>query len=128
MPDAPLLEVNMTHEAFVDSTGELARMDRYLHDLAWGLLLTLTGVIWLFPDSKVPPGTWLFGVAAILIGVNLVRRLNHIRVSALSMILGVIALIAALGEAWRTDLHLLPVCLIIIGLSLVAKPMLGKPA
>ena len=118
----------MTHETSMDFTESRARMDRYLHDTAWGLLLTLTGVIWLFPESKVPQGPWLFGVAAILLGINVVRRLNHIRVSTLSMILGVIALIAGLGEFWRTDLHLLPVCLIIIGLSLVAKPMLGKPA
>jgi high-affinity Fe2+/Pb2+ permease len=56
---------------------------------------------------QVPEGAWLFGVAAILIGVNVARYLRHIAVSGFSLVLGFLALLAALGQIWRVDLPLL---------------------
>lgn len=41
----------------------------------------LAVVVWLLPTASVPPGTWLFGVAAILIGINALRFLKHLTVS-----------------------------------------------
>ena len=32
-------------------------------------------MIWLVPAERVPEGAWLVGVAAILLGVNVVRYL-----------------------------------------------------
>ncbi len=74
-------------------------LDRRLHDIGWGLLLMLTGMIWLVPAERVPEGTWLLGVAALL---------------------------AAFSRIWRTDSPMLAICLLIIGASLVVKPLLTK--
>jgi len=41
-------------------------------------------------------------------------------------VLGFAALLAALSRIWRTDLPVLAICLLIIGASLVAKPLLTK--
>lgn len=101
-------------------------LDAILHDIGWGLLLMLTGVIWLLPADRVPEGAWLLGVAAILLGVNAVRYLKHIRVSGFSLVLGGVALLAAFSRIWRTDLPVLAICLLLIGASLVAKPFLTK--
>lgn len=101
-------------------------LDRRLHDIGWGLLLMLTGIIWLVPAERVPDGAWLLGVAAILLGVNAVRYLKHIRVSGFSLVLGVAALLAAFSRVWRTDLPVLAICLLVIGASLVARPLLTK--
>ena len=103
-----------------------ALLDRRLHDIGWGLLLMLTGMIWLVPAERVPEGAWLLGVAAILLGVNVVRHLKHIRVSGFSLVLGLAALLAAFSRIWRTDLPVLAICLLLIGASLVAKPLLTK--
>ena len=102
------------------------RLDRRLHDIGWGLLLMLTGLIWLVPAERVPEGAWLLGVAAILLGVNVVRYLTHITVSGFSIVLGVAALLAAFSRIWRTDLPVLAICLLVIGASLVARPLLTK--
>jgi len=40
-------------------------LDRRLNDIGWGLLLMLTGLIWLVPTERVPEGAWLLGVAAL---------------------------------------------------------------
>jgi hypothetical protein len=108
----------------VNATNE--PLDRRLHDIGWGLLLMLTGMIWLVPAERVPEGAWLVGVAAILLGLNAVRYVKHISVSGFSLVLGLAALLAAFSRIWRTDLPVLAICLLIIGASLVAKPLLTK--
>jgi len=97
-----------------------------LHDTGWGLLLMLTGLVWLVPPGAIPAGTWLFGVAAILLGINAIRYVAHVGVSAFSVMLGVGALAAAIIQLWQTDVPLLPICLLVIGASLVAKPLLTR--
>ena len=101
-----------------------ALLDRRLHDIGWGLLLMLTGMIWLVPAERVPEGAWLLGVAAILLGVNVVRYLKHITVSGFSLVHGFAMLLAASSRIWRTDVPVLATCLLVIGASLVAKPLL----
>jgi hypothetical protein len=104
------------------------QIDRRLSDIGWGLLFMLTGLVWMVPAELVPHGTWLFGVAAILIGINIVRYLKNIATSGFSLVLGLLALLGALGQLWRVDLPLLAVCLLVIGASLVAKPWLTRTA
>jgi hypothetical protein len=103
-----------------------ARLDHRLNDVGWGLLLMLTGAIWLLPN--VPAGTWLFGVAAILLGVNVARYASHIAVSGFSVVLGLAALVAAFSQVWRTDAPLLAIVLIAIGAGLVIKPLFTRTA
>jgi hypothetical protein len=104
------------------------QLDRRLNDIGWGLLLMLTGAIWLFPAAAVPPGTWLFGVAVILIGVNVARYVKHIAVSGFSAALGIAAFVAAVSQMWRTDPPLVAIFLLVIGASLVAKPLFTRMA
>jgi hypothetical protein len=105
-----------------------AHLDRRLHDIAWGLLLLMTGLIWLIPENSVPEGAWLFGVAAVLLGVNVVRYYNQITINGFSTALGLLALAAALARMWRADLPLLAICFIVIGVSLLAKPLFTRTA
>ena len=58
--------------------------------------------------------------------MNIVRYLKHITVSGFSLVLGFAALLAALSRSWRTDLPVLAICLLVIGASLVLKPLLTK--
>jgi hypothetical protein len=114
----------------IESTGNLTdrstSLDGRLHDIAWGLLILVTGLTWLFPEDRIPQGGWLLAVAAILLGVNVVRYFSHIRMNGLSLALGCMALLAALSRLWRTDLPLLAICFIIIGVSLLVKPLLTR--
>ena len=114
----------MSPDLKVETPSEDARLDRRLSDVGWGLLFVLTGLLWMAPAHEVPEGTWLFGVAAILIGVNVVRHVKHIAMSGFSLVLGLVALLAAVGQIWRVDLPLLAICLVVIGVSLVVKPLL----
>jgi hypothetical protein len=105
-----------------------SQADRRLNEIGWGLLLMITGAVWLLPPGAVPAATWLFGVAAILIGVNVTRYVKHIAVSGFSVTLGVAALVAAVSQLWRTDPPLVAIFLFVIGASLVAKPLFIRTA
>jgi hypothetical protein len=103
---------------------ESGRLNDRLNDIAWGLLLIMTGIIWLVP--KPPEGVWLIGVAVILLGINMVRYFKHVRVNGFSLGLGLAALIAAFAPMWLRDVPLLAICLLVIGASLIAKPLLRR--
>jgi hypothetical protein len=103
-------------------------LDRRFNDMGWGLLLLWTGVAWLLPAGSVPPGTWLFGVAAVLLGVNVARYASRVAVSGFSAAIGLAALVAAISQFWRTDPPLIALFLVVIGASVVLKPFLAKPA
>ncbi|HET7695367.1 MAG TPA: hypothetical protein VFK57_06635 [Vicinamibacterales bacterium] len=105
-----------------------APLDRWLNDIGWGLLLMLTGAVWLLPTEVVPSGTWLLGVAVILIGINVVRYVKHIAVNGFSTAIGVAAFVAAVSQLWRSDPPLIAIFLLVIGASLVAKPFLTRTA
>ena len=90
--------------------------------------MMLTGAIWLLPPAAVPPGTWLFGVAGILLGVNFARYIKHIAVSGFSVVVGIAAFVAAFSQLWRTDPPLVAIFLLVIGTSLVARPLFTRTA
>ncbi len=118
----------MAVDVKVRTPSDDAQLDHRLSDIGWGLLFVLTGLIWMAPAREVPEGTWLFGVAAILIGINVVRYFRHIAISIFSLVLGCLAALAAVGQLWRVDLSLLAICLVVIGVSLVVKPLLTRAA
>jgi hypothetical protein len=101
-------------------------LNKRLEDIGWGLFLILIGVIWLVPDMQLPQGFWLLGVAIILLGLNAVRYLNGIKMSSFTIALGVLALAAGLGGLVGVNLPIFAVLLILLGASIILKPMFEK--
>ncbi|HEX6316797.1 MAG TPA: hypothetical protein VFZ73_18125 [Gemmatimonadaceae bacterium] len=58
--------------------------------------------------------------------MTVVRYVRHIKVSSFFLVLGFAALLAAVSRIWRTGLPLLAIRILVIGASLVAKPLLAK--
>ena len=93
----------------------------------FGLWSDRRGAIWLLPTA-VPPGTWLFGAAVILLGVNVARYIKHIAISGFSVAVGIAAFVVAVSQLWRTDPPLVAIFLLAIGTSLVARPLFTRTA
>ena len=98
-----------------------------LDSIGWGLLLIMTGAIWLVPEESVPRGTWLIGTGVLLLALNWIRRVKGIGVSAFTTFLGAVALAAGLGDYLGVQLPLLALCFIVIGASIIVRPLLPRP-
>jgi hypothetical protein len=101
-------------------------LNKRLEDIGWGLFLIMIGVIWLVPGAQLPHGFWLIGAAAIMLGLNAVRYLNGIKMSGFTIALGLLALAAGLGSLFGLKLPLFAILLILIGASIILKPLFEK--
>jgi hypothetical protein len=96
-------------------------LNKRLEGIGWALFLIMLGGIGLAPNQLVPEGAWLIGVGLIMLGVNLARYLNQIRMSSGTLFLGVLALIAGVTSVAGVDLPIFPIALILLGLSALSK-------
>lgn len=97
-------------------------LNQRLEAIGWGLFLITIGMLWLVPTGLVPAGAWLIVAGVILLGVNLVRSLNAIKMSATGLILGLLAIIFGVGELVGVELPLFSVLLIVFGLGIILRP------
>lgn len=114
----------MSAETNVELTAdpEKAVLNKRLETVFWGLFLIMLGGWGLIPDETIPKGAWSIGVGLLLLGLNLVRYLNGIRMSGFTTVLGILALLGGTGDmlGWA-DLNG-AVLLIILGAYLILKP------
>lgn len=107
---------------FSETTDTGARLDQ----IGWGIFLVMIGTIWLVPG--VPQGTWLIGTGILLLLLNGIRSRLGVQWSGISVALGTLALIAGLGHYTGINVPLFPVCLVVIGLALIVKPLVSQRA
>jgi hypothetical protein len=113
-------EAKEKEPAIIDE--EQAKLNKRLENMAWGFFLIMLGGFALIPDETIPEGTWLIGVGLIMLGLNLARYLNQIKMSGFTTFLGILSLIS--GVAQLFGLHDLegPFLLIILGAYVIIKP------
>lgn len=112
----------MTHLHAPAASHETAPdLAKRLDDIGWGLFLVMTGIVWLFPETRVPPGTWLIGTGLLLLGLNAVRLIIKAPVSRFTILLGGLALLAGFSALWGIHLPLAAICLILLGLGVLAR-------
>ncbi len=92
-----------------------------LDEIAWALVLVMTGGLWLAPKTMFPEGTWLAGVGLIILGLNAARRLRGLSMNGFGLIVGLVAFAAGIGRIVGQDLPIVPALLIVLGVALVIK-------
>lgn len=116
----------MTTQKVEFSDTDIAGTAKRLDQIGWGIFLLMIGVIWLVPG--VPQGTWLIGTGVLLLALNAIRSNLGIQWSGVSVALGVLALLAGLGDFTGIKLPLFPICLVIVGATLILKPLVSQRA
>ncbi len=106
------------NEMFEGKSKEKRELEK-LEKIGWGLFLVMLGTIWLFPDSIVPEGTFMFGVGVILLGLNFVKYSKGYRVNGFTVFLGIVALIAGLSSLLGKSVDIFPLVLILWGISII---------
>ena len=105
---------------------EKAALNKRIETIAWGLFLIMLGGFSFVPHKTVPKGAWSIGVGLIMLGLNLVRYLNGIKMSGFTTFLGVVSVIS--GVLQLLGMHDLEgaLMLIILGAYLIVKPSIEK--
>jgi len=101
-------------------------LDKRLDSIGWGLFLVMIGGLWLAPEGMFPEGTWLIGTGLIIIVLTGIRSLYGIKVSGFWFVLGVIALAFGISDVFGLNIPVFPILIIIIGISIVFKPLFKK--
>jgi len=96
-------------------------LGKRLEEVAWALFLIMTGVLWLAPEVWAPEGTWLTGVGLILLGLNAARYLYRLRINALGIVVGSVALVAGIGRVLGGKLPFAPLLLVVLGTVMILK-------
>lgn len=112
-----------THQLeFTETEGTAKRLDQ----IGWGIFLVMIGTIWLVPG--VPQGTWLIGTGVLLLVLNAIRMRLGIPWGGVSVALGVLALVAGIGDYTGIKVPLFPICLVVIGVALILRPLVSQRA
>ncbi len=111
----------MATQSSADGNIKRVALERRFEGFGWGVLLITVGAIWLLPEKEVPHGSLLIAAGLIMLGLNAARLSSGLRTSAFSLIVGILALIAGLGERFGTRVPLFPIALIVIGVYSLLK-------
>lgn len=102
------------------------QLSKRINSIGWALFFVMLGCLWLIPPETLPESTWLIGAGLIMLGSNLVRYLNGIKMVAFTNIIGVVALAAGISDIMGVELPVFPILIILIGLSIIVGHLTEK--
>ena len=107
---------------------EKAALNKRMESVAWGLFIIMLGGFAFVPKEMVPKGAWSVGVGVIMLGLNLARYLNKVRLSGFTTVLGIIALVGGIVQLMGFTQLEDAILLIILGIYIIFKPFFDKHA
>lgn len=105
---------------------EKSALNKRLESMAWGLFLIMLGGFALVPPEVIAKGFWSIGVGVIMLGLNLARYMNKIRMSGFTTFLGIISLLSGILQLLGKNDFEGAILLIILGAYVIAKPWFEK--
>ena len=105
---------------------EKVALNKRLENIGWGLFLIMWGGSALVPDEAVSDGWWSIGAGLIMLGLNVARYRNQIRMSGFTTFLGIMAIISGVLELMGLNDLSGAIFLIILGSYLIAKPWFAE--
>ncbi len=102
---------------------EFEALNKRLETVSWGLFIIMLGGFALVPSDRLPEGSWLIGIGIILLGLNAVRLAVGIRMSAVTTILGVLALVGGTGDMLGVDVPVGGLLLVLVGTAIIIRAL-----
>lgn len=103
-----------------------AELNKRLETIAWGLFLVMLGGFMFVPKNLAPDGLWSIGVGLIMLGLNVARYYNKIRMSGFTTVLGILSVIGGIVQLIGVKNLEGAFLLIILGAFLILKPWFDK--
>jgi hypothetical protein len=104
---------------------EKSNSNKVLDAIAWGVFAVLLGSGWIASAYyQMDTGIYVaLGVGAILIALNLARRITRIAISKFSLFIGVLALALSGAGIAGFAMPFIPTVIVLVGLFIVAEAM-----
>jgi hypothetical protein len=121
-------EEKMKEETKVQTNidSEKAVLNKNMETAAWGCFLIMLGGFMFIPDNVVKGGWWSIGVGVIMLGLNVARYFNKIRMSGFTTFLGILSIIGGALELAGMKGIDGAVFLLVLGAYLILKPYFEK--
>ena len=103
-----------------------AALNKQLERTAWGLFLIMLGGFALVPPEIIAKGVWSIGIGAIMLGLNVARYFNKIKMSGFTTFLGIISLVSGVLQLFGLNDLDGALLLIILGSYLIIKPWFDR--
>jgi hypothetical protein len=103
-----------------------AALNKRLETIAWGCFLIMLGGFVFVPHTVVARGVWSLGVGIIMLGLNVARYLNDIKMSGFTTFLGILSLVGGVLQLVGLEAIEGAFLLIILGAFLLLKPWFDR--
>ena len=102
-----------------------ATTEKQLEVGTWGVFFLWMGSALL---ASLPSGAWVLGVGVILLGAQLVRRLNTLRVEGFWVVAGLLFVVGGASQLAHLAINVafIPLLCILAGAGLVAKALMHR--
>ncbi len=101
-------------------------MDKRLESIGWAFFFVMSGILLVMPEGMVPEGAWLIGTGLIILVFSAIRYLYRIKIEGFWLVMGILFLSFGLSGYFSLDLPILPILLVLFGMSITYKAFLGK--
>ena len=119
-------EPTQAAQAEIVQDEEKAALNKRLETIGWGLFLVMLGGFTLVPEEILSKGFWSIGVGLIMLGLNVARYFNGIKMSGFTTVLGIIALLSGTAQLLGMEMLEGALFFIILGAYLLLKPYFDK--
>jgi hypothetical protein len=103
-----------------------AALNKRLEAIGWGLFLIMLGGFMFVSGEVVARGFWSIGVGVIMLGLNVARYLNKIKMSGFTTALGILAILGGVLQLLGMETLEGAILLIILGAYLILKPWFDR--
>lgn len=98
----------------ITDTKELSdRIDLF----GWGILLLAVGAVSLLPS--LPDWSWLVTAGIVMLAMSAVRAWLHLAVHGVTVVVGIVALVAGVSSAAGFETSVWPIVLVVLGVTFI---------
>ncbi len=77
---------------------EKVAVNKRLETICWGLFLIMLGGFMFVPEEFIKRGWWSIGIGLIMLGLNVARYVNQIKMSSFTTFLGILSLAGGIAQ------------------------------
>jgi hypothetical protein len=103
-----------------------AALNKRLETICWGLFLIMLGGFMFVPKEIIKGGWWSVGISLIMLGLNVARYFNQIRMSSFTTFLGILSLASGVAQLLGWTALEDALFFLLLGTFLLIRPLFDR--